>query len=54
MAFHSSTAQKRENQIKSRYVDEKGEGDSSATLATANPVMVISQSPFSLPPGGWS
>lgn len=35
MAFHSSTAQKRENQIKSRYVDEKGEGDSSATLATA-------------------
>lgn len=35
MAFHSSTAQKRENQIKSRYVDEKGEGDLSATLATA-------------------
>lgn len=36
MAFHSSTAQKRENQIKSRHADEKGEGDSSDTLATTN------------------
>lgn len=36
MAFNSSTAQKRENQIESRHADEKGEGDSSDTLATAN------------------
>lgn len=36
MAFHSSTVQKREKRIKSRHADEKGERDSSATLATAN------------------
>lgn len=36
MAFHCSTVQKRENQIKSRHADEKGEGDSPDTLATAN------------------
>lgn len=36
MAFHNSTAQKREKQTKARHADEKGgEGDSSATLATA-------------------
>lgn len=36
MVFHGSTVQKRENQIKSRHADEKGEGDSPDTLATAN------------------